>query len=115
MRAKKPAGSLDVSGALGPVSDVTSASVMGAGDAEAEGAFRLTAPRADPTTATTSMELRTRRRIYQPPGIEGRALVPLTRLSTSCDLIFVPQPMSAPWERQQRQVMRGMHPLSIKD
>ena len=39
MRAKKPAGSEDVSGALGPVSDVTSASVMGAGDAEADGAL----------------------------------------------------------------------------
>ena len=48
MRAKKPAGSVEVSGALGPVSDVTNASVIGAGDAEADGARQTECPEGRP-------------------------------------------------------------------
>ena len=54
MRAMNPAGSDEVSGALGPVSDVTRANVIGAGDEAEAGAARPNVPTAEPMqTAAT--------------------------------------------------------------
>ena len=57
IRAKKPAGSEEVSGALGPVSDVTNARVIGAGEAEADGVLRLSVASAIPTAPATTPEI----------------------------------------------------------
>src|SRR5665213_1029498 len=69
MRARNPAGSEEVSEAPGPVSDVTSANVIGAGVAEAGGEVAVSTPTAEPSRAATMMKDRKRRCILcEPPG-----------------------------------------------